>query len=356
MHILHVASVELSPNSGMGRIAFEWKKAFEKRGIQFTHIGWKELNKTAHPLLFGWLVRKHIIKNKIRPDLILAHEPAAGFLSFKNIPLVVFSHGIEARNWEIQKKYNYFTPSIKARVVPLKWRFWSNNYGFLKATKILLSNNNDKNYLIKSKSIDPNKIMVFNNGYIPFVNHIQLDNKTIGCLFNASWIERKGTQLLVEAFNLLLSKYQHLKLFIAGTNLSDDKVMINFLPQVQSQITIIPPFSDDTEAAIYTNASIFVLPSFFEGQSLALTQAMHMGLCPVVSDNSGQIDFIQNNINGLLFETGDTNTFIGKIETLIKMPLLISEYGTAAKESVKELEWNYVTEKLVDSIVSIINK
>ncbi len=356
MHILHVASVDILPNSGMGRIACEWKNAFEKRGIQFTHIGWKELNKTTHPLLFGWLVRKHIINNRIQPDLILAHEPAAGFLSFKNIPLVVFSHGIEARNWEIQKKYNYFTPSIKARVVPLKWRFWSNNYGFLKATKILLSNKNDKNYLIKSKSIDPNKIMVFNNGYIPFVNHIPLDNKTIGCLFNASWIERKGTQLLVDAFNQLLSKYKNLNLFIAGTNLSDEKIKIKFLSQVQSQIIIIPPFSDDTEVAIYKNVSIFVLPSFFEGQSLALTQAMYMGLCPVVSDNSGQIDFIQNNINGLLFETGNTNSLIEKVETLINSPLLINEFGKAAKEYVKELEWKNVTDKLVDSIVSIINK
>ncbi len=356
MHILHVASVDLSPNSGMGRIAFEWKKAFEKRGIQFTHIGWKELNKTAHPLLFGWLVRKHIIKNKIQPDLILAHEPAAGFLSFKNIPLVVFSHGIEARNWDIQQQFNYFTPSLKAKIVPLKWRFWSNNYGFLKASKILLSNYNDKNFLIERKGIDPKKIIVFNNGYLPFINEKKIENQIISCLFNASWIERKGTQLLVDAFNYLLPKYQNLRLFIAGTNLSDDKVFINFLPQVQSQITVIPPFSDDTEAAIYRNVSIFVLPSFFEGQSLALTQAMYMGLCPVVSDNSGQIDFIQNNINGLLFETGNTTSFIEKIETLINTPLLIGEFGKAAKESVKELEWNNVTDKLVDSLVSMFNK
>ena len=37
--ILHVADIKLDPYSGMGRIAYFWKKAFEEAGHQFIHLG-----------------------------------------------------------------------------------------------------------------------------------------------------------------------------------------------------------------------------------------------------------------------------------------------------------------------------
>ena len=354
MYIVHVASVEISPNSGMGRIAFEWKKAFEKEGHRFTHIGWKEIKKKSHPLLFGWQVRRFIVKNKIKPDVILSHEPAAGFLVFKNIPLVIFSHGIEERNWNLQKTYQYSHTSVKAKLIPLIIRFWSNNYGFKHASKIFLSNNTDKDYLIQNKSINPKLIEVFKNGYLDFSIVRNMNGDRIGFLYNASWIERKGNKLLISAFNLLLLKYKFVQLYIAGTDLAECKILDQFLYEVRSQIIILPPFSSHTESVIYSNASVFVLPSYFEGQSLALTQAMHMGLCPVVSDNCGQLDLIQNNINGLHFKTGDINSLVEKLEILIRDSLLIEKYGKAAKKSVGFLQWSYVSNQIVNSVKSIL--
>ena len=49
--ILHVADIKLDPYSGMGRIAYFWKKAFEEAGHQFIHLG-KENVVTKHPSEF----------------------------------------------------------------------------------------------------------------------------------------------------------------------------------------------------------------------------------------------------------------------------------------------------------------
>ncbi len=350
MTIVHVASITLVTSGGMGRIASEWKLAFEEQGFEFIHIGWKELGKTTHPLLFGWKVRQHLIKHKIKPDYFLVHEPAAGFLYFKSIPLIVFSHGIEEIAWNQKIKFKYELLGWKSKLLLSAIRFYSNNYGFKKANKILLSNNSDKDYLIHKKGIDSSKIIIFKNGYHDFIVHQLAPTSNVICLFNASWIERKGIKLLVDAFNHLLTKYNFLKLRLAGTGMKADELFPKFNSSVKKQIEVVSNFTSEEEVNIYAGTSIFVLPSFFEGQSLALTQAMAMGLCPVAANNSGQSDLIQYEVNGLLFETGNTEQFIFQIEKLINDRSLILTLGDKAKQSVQAFKWETVTQKLLEDL------
>ncbi len=104
--ILHIANITIGSQSGMGRIAMEWQKAFRSRGHQFMHISQQESGNALHPLLFGWKIRKHILKMECKPSLILAHEPLAGWLKFDGIPLVSFSHGVEERAWAVLQQHN----------------------------------------------------------------------------------------------------------------------------------------------------------------------------------------------------------------------------------------------------------
>src|SRR5262245_59192103 len=140
MKVLHVAGINLTPDTGMGRISYEWMLGFERAGHQFVHVGLKELGKNLHPLTFGWHVRKYLIENGVGDDLILDHEPIAGFLQFRNVPLVVFSHGVEERAWKLQKQYGIFKPGIKSRLLPNGIRFFSNNRGYRQCAGALLSN------------------------------------------------------------------------------------------------------------------------------------------------------------------------------------------------------------------------
>jgi len=155
---------------------------------------------------------------------------------------------------------------------------------------------------------------------------------------------------LVDAFNYLLTKYIFLKLRLAGTRLSDDGLYSKFNSSVKDQIEVISNFTSVEEANIYYGASIFILPSYFEGQSLALTQAMAVGLCPVAANNSGQTDLIEHEVNGLLFETGNTEQFILEIEKLINDRSLILTFGEKAKQSVQDLKWETVSNKLFEDL------
>ena len=81
---------------------------------------------------------------------------------------------------------------------------------------------------------------------------------------------------------------------------------------------------------ILTTAKICAFPSYFEGVSLAVTEAMSAGL-PVIGFDycSGVNEIIENNKNG--FFVKDVDEFADKLDLLISNEKLREQMGQAAK-------------------------
>lgn len=356
MKIIHLSSVDPNPNSGMGRVSYYWQQALTAAGYQFLHIGLNEIaaNRKVHPLLQGWYFRQYLLKNNIQADIIMAHEPLCGWLPLKKTPLISFSHGIEERAWIIQQHYGILKKGRWSSVLPMHFRFYSNNLGFKKAAKILVLNKADYQYLIQEKKIAIHKVTLIKNGYSPMFigENIVLPNKIV-FLFNGSWIPRKGNQLLVAVFNEILAAFPQAVLRIAGTGLKPEVLKAFFEQKVFNQIEVISNFDADSEKDIYQGAAFFVLPSYLEGQSLALNQAMAMGLCPIVADNSGQIDMIQDKENGLVFETGNAASMKSTIIWSINHFEKVIELSKMAQQTIAPHAWENIGNQIVEICKSI---
>jgi glycosyltransferase involved in cell wall biosynthesis len=345
MNIVHVANINLDYESGMGRIASCWKDGFEAEGHTFYHIGRAEVPQPIHRNLWGYAAKKYLDNLALKPDVVIVHEPMAGYFASNKYKLILYSHGVEQRAWEVQKKYNFNKIGFKSKLIPVFFRYWSNSKGFKKADLILLSNNEDVRYLENEKGIDGSKIKIFKNGYYPLQK--AEPHTGVKFLYNATWLNRKGKFLMYRAFNDLLKSYPQVNLILAGTSQSVDEVLNGFNKDVWQNIKVIPRYNANEEYKLYQEANIFVLPSYIEGQSVALTQAMAMGLCPVAANNCGQADFIQPNKNGLLFTTGDAEDFKNKMELLVNNNEKITEYGNNAAAFVKDLTWQNVTNEII---------
>src|SRR5581483_3774419 len=210
MKIVHISGFDVKPTIGAGRASYFWKQAFLNRGFEFIQIGLNEAGKLPHMLLFGHYAEKYLRKSNIKPDIIIAHEPAAGFFMRRwNVPIVLFSHGIEERAWEVNKQYKHDPLSFKARSIPQSLRFYSNNKGFKYADLIMLSNKTDLGYLIAKHHISEEKAFIFNNGYFNIEEHekgFYTNGNKIKLLFNASWLPRKGKDVLIAALLRLVQK------------------------------------------------------------------------------------------------------------------------------------------------------
>lgn len=90
-------------------------------------------------------------------------------------------------------------------------------------------------------------------------------------------------------------------------------------------------------------ASIFALPSRFEGMPNALLEAMASGLPSVVSDASpGPLEMVSDGRQGLVVPSEDANALSEALERLIADEPLRRQLGGAAQESLRSLDWDVV--------------
>ena len=99
-------------------------------------------------------------------------------------------------------------------------------------------------------------------------------------------------------------------------------------------------------------ASVFVLPSRFEGMPNALLEAMAAGLAVVVTDASpGPLEVVKHGVNGLVVPSDDPSALAAALDQLAADPGLRERLGVAARDTLRQLDWPVVGpiwESLVD--------
>jgi glycosyltransferase involved in cell wall biosynthesis len=89
--------------------------------------------------------------------------------------------------------------------------------------------------------------------------------------------------------------------------------------------------------AVLANSDIFVMPSYSEGLSNALMEAMASGCACIASEVGGNAFLLQNGISGLLFDAGDREALVSHIRRLVEDPSKRKSLGFAAQERIQNL-------------------
>ncbi len=108
------------------------------------------------------------------------------------------------------------------------------------------------------------------------------------------------------------------------------------------RVIVLPSREDVSE--MYLAADVFVLPSFSEGLSNALLEAMASGLAPLGSRVGGTAETIADGRTGLLFDRDDEKGLQAAIRRLNGEPALVAHLGAAARA---EVESCYSLERVV---------
>ena len=100
-------------------------------------------------------------------------------------------------------------------------------------------------------------------------------------------------------------------------------------------------------------ADFLVLPSFHEGMSNVLMEAMSVG-CPVVaSDVGGNPELIEHGVSGLLFASDDADALAAHLGELSIQPLLRSRLG---EQGAARMRSRYSVGQLVDATVAVYDR
>jgi glycosyltransferase involved in cell wall biosynthesis len=349
--IVHVAQLEISRESGMGRVAWHWRNALEARGYEFIHIGPRAVGRPVHPALFPYAAWLRFRRLGIRPAAFLVHEPAGVPFVAAGAPAFVFSHGLERRGWEAALTSG---PPIRARsrlLFPL-WRLRQADFSLRHARAVLVLNRDDYAEVQRRYGRRPEDLFLFRNGVDPMPEAPRpATDVPPTVLFLGSWLARKGTATLVGAADLLRRRGTAVRYVLAGTGLGEAEVLADWPPELRAAVRVLPTFPSSEEAALYTGADLFVLPSLFEGQPLALLQALAAGCCCLASDIAGNRDLIVHRGNGLLHAPGDAAALADQIAECLASPGLRSGLGEAARRSVAGRTWEAVAGEVADFIL-----
>ncbi|MEO8664341.1 MAG: glycosyltransferase family 4 protein [Ignavibacteria bacterium] len=183
--------------------------------------------------------------------------------------------------------------------------------------------------------INSSKISILPNG-IDEIFHVKGEEKVystdvvLKIAFTGS-IERKekGFAFLDGALSKVSFVFQ---LYLAGNSELSDKENYIFVP-----------FKDtDSYAEFICGMDVFISASEYEPFSISTAEAMAAGVLPVVTKETGMSEYVQNNVNGFVFNFGATDE-LGKIlEKIHSDRSLIQRYSQKAKDIYEVLNWSNV--------------
>ncbi|MCS7119888.1 MAG: glycosyltransferase family 4 protein [Nitrososphaerota archaeon] len=182
--------------------------------------------------------------------------------------------------------------------------------------------------------------------------------KTLKILYVGRLVYRKGVHILIRAMPEIIKEFPDCSLIIAGKGPMEDflKMLVKSL-DLKDNVKLIGPVPDEKLPALYSQCSIFALPSLYcESFGITLLEAMAAGK-PVIASNVGGIpEVITDGLNGLLFRRGDIKDLAEKIIHLLSDRKLAEFLGLRAKYTVrKRYDWDVVAEEVERVYENIAN-
>jgi glycosyltransferase involved in cell wall biosynthesis len=108
--------------------------------------------------------------------------------------------------------------------------------------------------------------------------------------------------------------------------------------------------------AVMAETDIFVLPSYSEGLSNALMEAMASGCACIASEVGGNRFLLQDSVSGFLFPAGDRMMLRRHIERLIADPAKREALGRAARKRIEDVfSWKIVEKRYMELFEEMIN-
>ena len=216
-----------------------------------------------------------------RDDMIAGTIAARG----RNIKVLWTDHA-DFKNWVLWNVNKRFKNTIGKRIIKLSEE----------TSKVIFVGENiykDTEKLIKPKTIKHADI-IYNGVCDKKTDYSSAKQKNGSFVFVGRVVQEKGVGELLDAFDEVQKKYPDVSLSICGDG---DKELIDKIKKTEGVVfcgKVDEPLKELAED------DIFVLPSYYEGVSLSLLDAIMMGKKIIATDIEGNKEVIENEINGRL--------------------------------------------------------
>lgn len=281
-------------------------------------------------------------------DTIFCHEPVGGAMGRLaghkcNCKVIYTAHGFHFYKGAPLLNWLLYYPVEKwlARYTDVLITINQEDYAFAKRKMKL--RNGGKVYYVPGVGIDNHKFSKATIDMSAKRRELGIPEDAVLLLSVGELNNNKNHETVIRAIADMNLYY-----IIAGRGELQDKLE-NFIDtqKLRGRVKLLGFRSDVKE--LYEAADIFVFPSFREGLSLSLMEAMASGLPCVASRIRGNVDLIEDGINGFLCNPQDVSEFAEKINVLAANAALREKMGRTNLMTIQ----NFDTETVIREMQNI---
>ena len=299
-----------------------------------------------------------------KPDIVHLHTTNLFvlliylFLSYHNIPVVTTIHGVahlENRNQWLKQKT--LTNLIKYIINS------STEFIFLSYCRKLIVDTEYVAKLIENlkrqrKILRIPSISIIPQGVDSSFFRIENLSQSHHLISIGAFVKRKGHLLLVDSMVKVKCDLPDFSLAIVGALLDREyySLLLNCISNygLENSIKLFPNASTNEILKLLSTSEVFVLHSEEESQGIAFCEAFAAGK-PVISTNSGGIPYIvENNVNGLISDFGDIDTFANNIVLLFNNQDLFNKIAENNKLKSKKYDWHIISNMVFNLYISML--
>lgn len=166
-------------------------------------------------------------------------------------------------------------------------------------------------------------------------------------LFVGAFERRKNIAGIINAFSIVAEKNKDIKLVIAGKKVWDDTAdMDNAYStcKYKDRIVFVGYIDVSIKRKLYSNASAFVFPSFYEGFGIPVLEAMACG-CPVITANNSSLLEVGGDA-AIYVDAYDKEHLSYEMERILFNDSLKNELIIKGNLHKNDFSWNITVSKL----------
>ena len=166
-------------------------------------------------------------------------------------------------------------------------------------------------------------------------------------------VERKGVQHLIGAMPAIVASFPDVSLQVVGEgNLSDELTAQCKSLGVHEHVEFLGYVPHDNLPELYQKAELFVQPSFYEGMSNTVLEAMASGLPIIATGEGGREELLKD--NATITQYNDPASLAESVKSILSNKQILKTMGQESRQIAEQYSWETVAQSYVDIYTSLM--
>jgi len=291
-------------------------------------------------LRYSWKAYRKCKSLFVEKDYDLIHAwfgvPCGGIARLLGKPYLVALRGSDVPGYNERFEWHYVI------LKPVIRKIWTDSSAVIA--------NSDGLRDLAHETADINIEVIPNGVAVDEFNPNYRERDSIQALCVSRLIKRKGIEYLIQAVH----RVDNTTLVIVGEGNQEDHLqeLVHTLG-IDNRVTFTGYINHDRIHEYYESADLFVLPSFNEGMSNTLLEAMAAGH-PVITTDTGGTDELVNE-NGIVVPKQDADAIATALRRYRDNPEVRRRHGEQSRNHAEIMSWQRVAEQYIKSYHTILD-